>query len=471
MRKINKIAAGRYFGNLRIIAVFILIALALPLCRVPVGAAYTFGDLRASSALVAEVDTGEVLFGRNAELRHPADALTRVMTLLLVVTACENGEADPDDILVMTESAYYDIDPMTTTLGIMPEEKMSLRDLMYSAFVGGAGEACNLLAEHIAGSVNQFVRDMNTRASELGCSNTNFINTHGRYNDSQYTSALDQFVIFREALSSPLFVEISGIYTHEMEETNMSGARRVTSTNELLNQNSKYYYRSSTSGIASATFEGGYSVVAFAESGGLSLIAVVLGSDDIIFEDDSVELRNFTGAQHLFDWGLSQFSWRTILSSTDLIDRAPVMHGAGADFVNLRPDSSITLLLDNDIPDEAYLRTVIIYSVENEETLYAPIYAGDVLGEIILTRGNETHGPILLVANTGIELHRMQFVRMQINDMLETSLARTIIWVLILLVVGYIALVIRYHVIRSKRRRKIAQAKAKLREERQSKGE
>ena len=309
---------------------------------------------------------------------------------------------------------------------------------------------------------------MNTRAKELGCLDTNFTNANGQYSDRQYTTAMDQFIIFREAMSHPLFVEISGTYRYDVESTDMSEARRLTNANELLNPNSKYYYRPCTSGKTSSTFEGGYSSVSFAEANELSFICVVLGGRDELLEDGSVDLKNFSEAKRLFEWGFSNFSRRTILSSDKPVGKAPIMHGAGADFVNLCPESSITCLIDNDITDEDFTRTVTVYPVKNGETLYAPVHAGDILGEITLTLDGEDYGTVLLVANTDIELHRLQFIRTQVSDMLASTAARRIIWILVILIIGYVALVVRYNILRRKRLRRIAEAKKKLIEERQS---
>jgi len=420
----------------------------------------------AVSMLLAEVDSEEVLFEYNMNLRHPADSLTKVMTLLLAVEAIEDGKAYEDEMVEMTTSAWTDITSADTTLNIKPGEEMPLLDLMYGAYFGKSGEACNMIAERIAGDVEAFVRLMNDRAKELGCETTRFANTHGRYDANQYTTAHDQFLIFREAVSKPLFAEMTKVFRHTLERTNMSEPRRLTNSNSLVNQNGKYYFKHCTSGIASVTFEGGHSFVGSAETDGLSLIAVVLGSDEVINDDDSVDMHNLTEARRLFEWGYAEFGWRTILSSTELVDKAPILHGAGADFVNLRPESSIVLLIKNDIPLEEFVREVTIYSVKRNRPLVAPVEVGDVLGEITVSRLGKEYGPILLVANTSIELHRFEYIRRQVSDLISTPIARYIMWTLIVLVAGYAALVIRYNVIRRKRLNRIAQAKRKLAEER-----
>jgi len=457
----------------RIAIIAILIPAALLFSFGPAIAGTQFQDIAAVSALLAEADSGTILFEYNMRLQHPADDLAKVMTLLLVASAIENGEVFAGRPITMTESAWFDVGSRSPTQNILPGEQMPLIDLMYSAYVGGASEACNLIAEHIAGSVESFIELMNVRAAELGCERTNFTNTHGQYDVNQYTTARDQFYIFREAMTLPLFIEISGVYRHTTEGTSSSEARRFVSSNSLLNIAGKYYYRYCTSGMTSATFEGGYSFVAAAESDGLSLISVVLGSNVVMMEDESAEMRNLTETRRLFEWGFSQFGWRTVLSSNIPVAKAPVTHGDGADFVNLRPESEIRLLLDKDIPDERFKLSVIIHSLENDEDLRAPVAAGDVLGEATLTQYDENdniieiYGPIQLVANTDIGLHRFEYIRMQISDVLSSATARYIMAILGILLAGYIALVIRYNVLRRKRLRKIREAKKRLIDERQ----
>ena len=434
----------------------------------PAAAATPFRNIIAASALLAEADTGEALYEYKTGDRRPADSLTKIMTLLIAISACETGKVRQNDMIEMSDTAWLDMTSLSTTQSIMPGEKMTLLDLMYCAYVGSANEACNRIAEHVAGSIEAFIGMMNARAKELGCENTNYRNTHGQYNERQYTTAQDQFIVFREAMSHPLFVEMSSSYSYETASTNVSEPRRLSGTNSLLNANSKYYYRPCTSGIASASFEGGYSFVAFAETDGLSLITVVLGSDLVTFEDESTEMRNITETRRLFEWGFSEFSWRNILSTSYLAGKAPVTHGAGADYVNLRPELPIRVLLDNSIPDEEFIKTATIFSEDTGKTLYAPISAGEVLGEVTVTRKGVNYGTRKLIADTDIELHRLQFIKMQIEDLVTSTTARRVAAALLILIAGYIALVIRYNVKRRKRLRRIADAKKNLINERRS---
>jgi len=382
------------------------------------------------------------------------------MTLLLAAYAVENDDISDNEIIIMTETAWYDIDENSTTMDIFPEEEMTFIDLMYSAFVGNAHEACNMLALRISGSVDAFVRLMNETAQEIGATNTRFMNAHGQHHDSQYTSASDMYIIFSEALKSPLFAEVAGTFRHITESTDEIDSRTMSSSNALINPSSRYYYRHCLAGIDSATYEGGHSLVAYAEEEGLSLISVVLGSDVLIFEDESTDMRNFSETLRMYQWGFSNFSWRDILKTTDLLARVPIQHGSGADFVNVRPAESLSLLLNNSVPIEDFERKVTIFSEQRgADPLVAPINAGDVLGEVVVVRDGEEYARMDLVANTNVSLSGVEYIRGHVFDLLATNTARYIFIALGALLALYIILVIRYNIVRANRLRKIKNAK------------
>jgi len=345
---------------------------------------------------------------------------------------------------------------------------------MYSAYVGNANEACNMLALRIAGSTDAFVRMMNEKASEFGAVNTRFINPHGQYDERQVTTAYDQFLIFSEAMKSSLFAEIAGTFRHITEGFDETESRTFSTSNHLLNQSSRYYYRHSVAGRDSVTHpeEGGHSLITMTEEDGLTLITVVLGSNEIMHDDGSVDLNNFTDALRIIMWGYDQFAWRDILKTTDLLARVDVLHGSGADFVNVRPDSGLTLLLNKSIPSETFNIVPVIFSKENGEDIVAPVEAGEILGEVIVYRKqpNGTEVEIArrdLIANTSISLSGIEYMRGQVVELLSSNIARNIIIVLCLILGLYIALVVRYNIVRANRLRKIKNAKQDIMKERQ----
>ena len=444
-------------------AIFLLLVFILQVISIPsASASDAFRDFAGRSAILIERDSELVLYDYNRHLRHPADALTKIMTVLLAAYAVEEDDINDHELVTMTETAWFDLNDNSTTQEIFPEERMTFIDLMYSAYVGNANEACNMIALRIAGSVDAFVRMMNDKAAELGAANTRFVNTHGQYHDMQYTTAYDMYLIFNEAIKSSLFLEISGTYRHITESIDDTGSRTLTSSNSMLNQSSRYHSRNLISGRDSATYEGKYSMIAYAEEDGLSLISVVLGADVRILEDESAVLRNFSETIRLLQWGFTQFSWRDVLKTTELLAKVVVLHGSGADFVNARPETALTLLLDNAIPNDAFIKTVIIYSERDNEPLIAPVSAGDILGEVIITRDGTEIARRLLIANTDVNLNGFEYIRRQIVELLSTNTVRYVIFILAALLMLYIALVIRYNILRSIRLRRIKNAKNDL---------
>jgi len=453
---------------LRKTAFFLIIGFIIQILSGFVAAASVpFRDLAAHSAILAEKDNGIILYENNIHSRHPADALAKVMTLLLASYAVENDQISDHELITMTETAWYDLDSNSTTQNIQAGETMTFIDLMYSAYTGNSNEACNMLALRIAGSINAFALMMNALAREIGAENTNFVNPHGQYHESQYTTAYDQFIIFSEAMNSPLFAEIASTFRHITESNEDSETRTLTTTNALLNQSSRYYYRHSIAGRDSATYEGGHSLISMAEENGLTLISVVLGSNVLVFDDDSTDMRSFSETLRLYQWGFTQFAWRDILKTTDLLARVRVEHGSGAVFVNARPEGSLSLLLDNSVPSEVFVRTITIYSEQRGETLVAPISAGEVLGEVVISRDGVEQARIPLVANTDINLSGIEYIRGQVTSMLETRLARNIMIILGIILLLYIGLVIRYNIVRAGRMRRIKNAKDDIIRQRQ----
>ena len=440
----------------------ILIFMIQTVSGIPNASAEVFRDLAARSAILVERETGIVLYENNIHVPHPADALAKIITLLIAAQAIENDLISDNELITMTEAAWEDLDENSSTLDIHPDEVMTFIDLMYCSYVGNANEASNMLALRIAGSISSFVSMMNEKAVELGAVNTRFTNPHGLYSESQYTTASDQYHIFNEAMKSSIFAEISSTYRHITESNDDSEARTISSSNELLNQRSRYYYRNCISGRDSATYEGGYSLVAYAEEEGLSLISVVLGASVHVFDDGQTEVRNFSESLRLFQWGYNQFAWRDVLKTTDLLARVPIQHGSGADFVNARPLNSLSLLLNNSITTDSFIRDITIFYDDEDNPLTAPVNAGDVLGEVIITRDGIEYAKMPLVANTDISLSGFEYIKRQVTDMLSSSLARNIMIVLALLLFLYIILVIRYNIVRANRLRRIKNAKSDI---------
>ena len=450
----------------RATSIFLILIIALQFIPTPSAVALEpFRDLAAQSAILVERETGQILFQHNAHALHPADNLANIMTLYLAARAVENDEISDNEFVEMTEAAWHDVAEGSSHLNIVPGEIVTFIDLIYMAYVGKANEASNMIALRLAGSIGNFVSQMNEMARELGAINTNFVNPHGDHHPAQVTTAFDMYLLYSHASRSMLFNEVSGTFRHTTETVDEFESRTFTTSNSLIVPGSIYHYRYALSGIDSATFEGGHSLVASAEENNMFLISVILGSYVEVFDDGSADIKSLSETHRLFLWGYQQFGWRDILRTTDLLDNVPVIHGSGTDFVNARPEDSLTLLIAHSIPDDAFERRITLFYGE-ENPIAAPVQVGHPLGEVVITYQGNEYARIALVANTTVELSGLEYIRIQVVEMLTSTTARNIMLILAILVLLYIGLVVRHHVMRANRRRRIREAKQEIIEDR-----
>ena len=191
----------------------------------------------AKAALLLDLNTGQTIYEQDAdEVLYPA-SLTKIMTAILAI---ERG--DLSDVVTASDEALTGLDPDGTTVWLTAGEKMPLEDLLYCMLLASANDACNVVAEYIAGSVSEFVDMMNEKAAELGCTNTHFNNTNGLPDEDHYTSARDLAIITQYAIQNPTFWEICTTTAYTVAATNVFDARMLVTTNSMTTTYKYYYY-------------------------------------------------------------------------------------------------------------------------------------------------------------------------------------------------------------------------------------
>ncbi|MCD7885448.1 MAG: D-alanyl-D-alanine carboxypeptidase [Lachnospiraceae bacterium] len=227
--------------------------------------------IEAASAVVMDIDTGTILYSKQAtEKQYPA-SITKIMTTLLLIENC-----DLDDTITFSE-IVYDIEEGSTHLGIQPGEEMTLRDCAYGIMLASANDIANGVAEYIAGSVSAFADMMNEKAEELGCVNTHFSNPHGLYSDDHYTCAYDMALIAQAAYQNETFREIVGTTEYIIPETNLSGEdRSFLNHHKMLQSDSEYYQSWCTGGKTGYTSQCLNTLVTYGSKDGMNLVSVIL---------------------------------------------------------------------------------------------------------------------------------------------------------------------------------------------------
>ncbi len=353
----------------------------------------------ARSVILTDADSGRILYSENAYTRSEPASLTKVMTLLLAVEAIENNNASLDDSVTASSHCVEGIENDSSSLNIYQGETMSLEDLLYCAALASADESCNIIAEHISGSIEDFVKLMNEKAEQLGCTGTHFENTHGMPASNHYTTAYDLSLIAHEAMSHELFEKLVSTEKYAVGATNNHAKRELVNTNALLTADSPYgskYVYEGAKGIKTGhTQAAGLCLMTSAERNGIDVICVVLGASG----DSATEsYDSFNDTITLLDWVFDNFSYRCLASQEDIVGTQPVINGDRQGKINLYPTEALNALVPKDINVYQLKKEITLYSDSVENTS-----SGAELGEMTLfdDNGNEL-GTVKLVAKGNI---------------------------------------------------------------------
>ena len=451
--------------NLKILTLILLAAVMLG-CFAPAALALDEPQVASNAALLMETDSRSLLYTKNENARVYPASTTKMMTVLLAVEAVEAGQVSLSDPVTATESMTYDLIPDGSSAGIQVGETMTLESLLYCAMLASGNDACNVIAEHVGGSISAFIERMNQRAAELGCVGTHFANTHGLPNENHYTTAWDFAQIALEAISHSEFMTICDTVTYQVPATNKSEARTLSNSNGLINDKSllypgyKYEY---AHGIKTGyTSAAGYCLVSTAVKDDIQLLCVIMGG---VVEDQngSMAYSNFTDSRRLYDWGFENFSFQNILDTNDEITRVAVTMGVDGDQVALKPQNALTAFLPNDMAADSFDLDIRTSVGEDGGPLRAPISAGEVLGEVTVSRNGVSYGTVKLVAATSVDLSKMSYLKTTVGDFFGLLWVKITAVILVVLLVLYIISVILY---RRRRRRYIRYMRAKQAAER-----
>ena len=435
----------------RFFSVFFSLLLALSLAVPAQAEEGDIGDweVEAKAALLADPDTGEVLYARNIHERLYPASTTKVMTALLVLEAVDRGELALDTVLTASETAIANLPPDGSNAGIQVGEELTVEQLLNCIIVVSANEAADILAEGVAGSIDAFVERMNQRAAELGCTDTHFANTNGLQSVDHYTSAWDLYLIAQEAMTHEIFMRICGIKSFQIPPTNLSpDTRTYYTTNYLIDhhRNASYLYDGATGIKTGSTSDAGYCLVASATRGERTLVSVVLGAERVTLEDGTQDTKSFSETVRLFDWGFDQFSRQVILAEDELVDEVPVALSQEQNSVKVHPAEAVERLIPNNLALEDIQRTITL----DQEEVDAPVAAGQKLGEITLSYGDTVYATVDLLADEDVSASRLLVFQ---RDLIE-FFQRPVVRISAAAVAGLIVLLIILRLVMGSRRRR-----------------
>ena len=434
-------------------------ALILIFCTVlciyaPAASALDEPSVVAHSVVLADLKSDHIIYSKNMDEKVAPASLTKIMTILITIEALEAGECSLSDVITAQDDCRIGMESDSSTSDIYPGEQMRLEDLMYCAMLQSANESCNIIGTFLSGSISAFVQRMNDRAAALGCRNTHFANTNGLTDPDHYSTAYDFSLITRAAIGHELFMTICNTRSYTVPPTNKTAEARVLdSTNALICSDSMYgsgYLYEGASGVKTGyTRAAGYCLISTATRNDVGIICIVMGSTGVL-NSDREDYGHFVDTIALYDRAFANYSYRTVLTTSDGIKKATIDLAAGDGTVILRPQSDVSLLLPKDYDDTSMTVTNIKL---NEEELVAPIASGTVLGTADIYVNGEYYETINLITNMSVEISRNELLRRQFRNVTSSIWFKLGVILFVIIIACYIFLVIRYRRLRKQQLR------------------
>lgn len=335
-------------------------------------------NLSSQSAILMEASTGQVIYEKNADERLRPASITKIMTLLLIFEAVENGKiALTDEVTVSEHAASMGGSQVFLEVG----EIQTVDTMIKCISMASANDACVAMAEHIAGSEVAFVAKMNERAKSLGMSNTNFVNCCGLDADEHMSSARDVALMSRELITKhPKIHEYSTVWMDTITHVARKGESEfeLTNTNKLIKQ-----YQWATGLKTGSTSLAKCCLSATASKDGIDLIAVILAAPN--------SKTRFSEAVSLLNYG---YGTCEIYKDEEMVQLEPLhIKNGKKDTIELKYSKDFSYMFLNDFDETKITKDLQLYS-----DAVAPISEGEVLGQLIYGYNGETIGSIDVVA-------------------------------------------------------------------------
>lgn len=356
-------------------------------------------NIASTAAILVETSTSKILYEKNAyEKMYPAST-TKVMTAILTLENCKL-----DEMATVSHNAIYSLPNGYVNANLQEGEEISVKDLMYALMVKSANDAAIVLAEHIGGSVEGFADMMNSKAIEIGCKNTHFVNPNGIHNENHYSTAYDLYLMSSYAMKNETFRKYVSTVSYTLPATNKypTADRICLTTNDMLRPKSKYYNENVIGIKTGYTTEAKNCLIAGASQDGTELISVVLHSGT---NSEGLSER-YIDTSNMFKYGFDDFEFSNIVEENSVIKNIEIENGKkDSKSLDLVAKDTLSAYLNNEFDKETLSPEINLI-----DDLTAPISTGTVLGTATYTVDNITYTTELLASHDvekklGIEIY------------------------------------------------------------------
>lgn len=350
-------------------------------------------ELNAQSAIMMDLKTGKIVYSKNPDAKMFPASTTKILTAIIALEKC-------DDLSVVVTASHEAISPITredSNMGIYIGEQLTLEQLINGMLVDSANDAANVIAIHVAGSLEAFAQMMNEKAQSLGAVNSHFVNPHGFHNDDHYATASDLAVIARYAMGNEKFREIVKKPRYTMPPTNKYKEERILpTTNHLISKyrSSAYFYAPAIGIKTGFTSQAGNCLVAAAQKDGTEFLSVVMKCTNT-----GTNQGSFTDTRALFEYGFSNFKYTDIAAPGEIISDSPVYEAKDNTRVAISVRDNISSLLPVDID----IKNDVVQDIKLDEKIKAPLKKGDAVGNVSFSYNGDVIGETALVASNDVE--------------------------------------------------------------------
>ena len=313
----------------------------------------TAPEVNCKAACLMDAGSGAILYGKNMDqVSYPA-SITKVLTCLLAAEHCSL-----DETVTFSKEAVFGIDKGSSNVGMDVGQSITMEEALYCIMLASANEVASAVAEHVAGSIEEFAKMMNDKAASLGCTNTHFANANGLPNEEHYTTCHDMALIARAFNSNDTLRHIAGTVSYEIKATPTQPDTFTMPNHHKMYPGKEHAYEYITWGKTGYTVAAGSTLVTCAKKDGLDLVCVVMRGENPAYYEDT---------KNILDYGFDNFKKITVadyeksydIGSADFFAADSSIFGDSNNILSIDPTDQMTI--PKDLPFES-LNSEIIYT-------------------------------------------------------------------------------------------------------------
>ena len=389
-------------------------------CIIQSGATQTL-ELVGEGIVLMDAASGSILYSKNADTVYYPASITKILTTLVAI---ENASLNEE--ITCNAETLYAIEQGSSRVGLEAGEILTVEEALYFVMLQSGNDAAAVVAEHVAGSIDNFVKMMNDKAKSLGCTNSQFKNPHGLPDEEHYTTARDMALITQAAVKNPDFCRIASATNFKVSPTNLNEGRGVWNHHKMILPASEYHYDGVCEGKTGYTTVALNTLVTTAERDGIKLIAVVLHCQGAA--------NTYYDTHKLFDYGFDNF---TILKPLQNFNLKTAAEAAGLSEENMEKLSRYNAVYNTDYTVFAP-SNISVEDIHTTFTSEGP--TNGVFGKLTLTYNGEEIGSLNVYYDIEAEYKTIENENTNVNITNISNLPFILVGIMAVLVIFIIIL-------------------------------